>query len=326
MVRSVFDVLTDVLELLRIRTTLYALVRLSGEWGVSFPAGPGAYFHVVEGHEAWLAVEDGPERRLRAGDVVLLAHGSAHRLTHSRGGEVRVVFDPHTWLPNRASIADPGELDPDDGRGWGTLVCGAVELRELASNPLLAALPAIVHVTASSPSLGDLATTLELINHAHRDDGPGSEVLLARLGDVLVVNVLRAFVAEQDPAHGAWLRALRDPQIGAAIAAVHAAPDAARTVTSLAQRASLSRSRFAQRFTATVGEPPLSYVYRWRMTVAAHLLRTGNRSVNDIARAVGYQSDPAFVRAFSRHFGTSPRRYAQASPQPADEHHRPLGG
>jgi AraC-like DNA-binding protein len=306
----VFDVLADVLEVLRIRSTLYALARLTGEWGVGFPAGHGAYFHAVEGHEAWLRVEGEEERRLAPGDVVLLAHGSPHRLTHSRGGPVRVGFDPLTWRPNQASVAAASQEDLAQGR-WGTLVCGAVEPHDAVSNPLFAALPAIVHLTAQSPGLDDLRATLALIDRAGFSDGPGARVLMARLGDVLLVTILRAWLAEQSPGRGGWLGALRDPQIGAAIAAVHAAPDAPWTVTDLARHAALSRSRFSQRFTEAVGEPPLSYVQRWRMMLAAALLQAGDRTVAEVAHAVGYHSAPAFSRAFTQHHGSSPRRHAR---------------
>jgi AraC-like DNA-binding protein len=306
----VVDVLADVLELLRVRTTLYALARLSGEWGVSFPTGQGAYFHIVEGHEAWLTVEGEAERRLAPGDVVLLAQGSPHRLTHSRGGTVLVMFDPLTWRPNQASVAAASEQDLNEG-GWGTLVCGAVEPHDVVSHPLFAALPAVVHLTRQSPGLDDLRATLALIERAGVGDGPGSRVLMARLGDVLLVTILRAWLAEQQPGRGGWLGALRDPQIGAAIAAVHDAPEAPWTVAELARRAALSRSRFSQRFTEAVGEPPLSYVHRWRMMLAAELLLAGDRTVAEVAHAVGYQSTPAFSRAFTHHHGLSPRKHAR---------------
>jgi AraC-like DNA-binding protein len=305
-----FDVLTEVLEMLRIRTTLYAVARLNGQWGVRFPQSGGAYFHFLDGHQGWLSVDGEQDAHgLGIGDVVLLAHGSAHRVTRSAGGPIRVAFDADTWLPNRLGVAAP---EPRDDGPAATLVCGKVEVHDLAGNPLLAALPTVVRLPASGEGRGDLSATLALIDRDRAWEGPGSEVLLARLGDVLLIQIIRAWLAQQEPGHSGWLSALRDPQIAAALAAIHAAPQRPWTVAGLAHEAALSRSRFAQRFTALVGEPPLAYVSRWRMARAATLIRTTDRTVGDIATAVGYRSEPAFTRAFTRHYGTSPRRYSNA--------------
>jgi transcriptional regulator GlxA family with amidase domain len=116
-------------------------------------------------------------------------------------------------------------------------------------------------------------------------------------------------LAEQQPGTGGWLGALRDPQIGMAVSAIHAAPEHEWTVAALAASTGLSRSRFAERFTTLVGEPPLTYLQRWRLTLAANMLRTGQRTVADIANAVGYKSEPAFSRAFTRFHGTPPRKF-----------------
>ena len=296
--------------MLRIRTTLYAVARLRGEWGVTFPESGGAYFHYLDGHQGWLTVDgDGDPLQVGAGDVVLLAHGSPHRLTRSVGGRIRVAFDADAWLPNRLAIAAP---EPRDDGPTTTLVCGKVELHDLAGHPLLTALPSVVQLPASGEGRDDLSATLALIDRHRAWEGPGSEVLFARLGDVLLIQILRAWLGQEQPGGQGWLSALRDPQIAAALAAIHAAPEQPWTVASLAREASLSRSRFAQRFTALVGEPPLAYVSRWRMARAANLIRATDRTIGDIASAVGYRSEPAFTRAFTRHYGTSPRRYAGA--------------
>jgi AraC-like DNA-binding protein len=308
------DVLTEVLNLLRIRTTLYALTQLRGEWGVAFPAGDLAYFHVVTGAGAHLTVEGQDGRVLEAGDAVLLAHGSAHRVTSSPHGPVLAAFDPGTWRANGRSVAEPA--GPDDGRQQGPttgLVCGAVLLESPRANPLIGALPTLVHLPAGSPRRSELDGTLALIDREGTAAGPGSEVLLARLGDILLVQTVRAWLAEQPASQGGWLGALRDPQIGTAIAAIHAAPERPWTVAALAETAALSRSRFSERFSSLVGQPPLSYLQRWRMTLAADMLRRGDRTVADIGHAIGYRSEPAFSRAFRRIHGIPPRRFGSGS-------------
>jgi AraC-like DNA-binding protein len=310
------DVLSEAFALLRTRTTLYAVARIGGAWGVRFPAASGAYFHLIDGGDSWLVL-DGVANgvHLGPGDVVLLAHGSPHQLTRTLGGPIRVDFDPETWRPNYIAVADDGD---DSGPGY-TLVCGAVELGDVGANPLFDALPSIVHLPATNPAHAELSTTLAALNRERSTGALGSEVLLARLGDVLLMRVLRAWLEQEEPADGGWLGALRDPQIGAAIAAIHAEPQAPWTVTGLAERASLSRSRFAQRFRTEVGEPPLAYVKRWRMTVAAEFLRSGDRTVKDVGRVVGYTSEPAFSRAFTRFYGTPPGRYARTARTPMSD-------
>lgn len=308
-----FDVLADVLGRLRVRTTLYTLARLRGDWGVAFPVATSAYFHVVGGAGAWLTLpgDEPHERWLASGDVVLLARGSEHRLTSAPGGRVRVLFDPSAWRANRIVGADAGSAAAP-----AALVCGAVAVQGAAGGSLFGALPTVVHIAAASRHSEGLAAVLTLIDREGEATGPGSEVLLARLGDVLLIQILRAWLAEHDRGdHGGWLGALSDPEVGAAIAAVHADPGAPWTVAALAARAALSRSRFAERFTALVGESPLAYVARWRMIVAAELLRDSDRTVADIGLTVGYRSEPAFSRAFSRFHEVSPRRYARAGAQ-----------
>jgi AraC-like DNA-binding protein len=311
------DVLTEAFTLLRTQTALYALARIGGAWGVRFPAASGAYFHLIDGGDSWLDV-DGVANgmQLASGDVVLLAHGSPHRLTRTPGGPIRVDFDPQTWRPNYVAVADDGSDDP--GGGY-TLVCGAVELSDVAANPLFAALPPIVHLPATNPAFAELSSTLAALSREKSSGALGSDVLLARLGDVLLMQVLRAWLEQQEPASGGWLGAIQDPQIGAAIAAIHAEPEAPWTVARLAARARLSRSRFAQRFSTAVGEPPLAYVLRWRMTVAAELLQAGERTAKDVGRVVGYTSEPAFSRAFTRFHGTPPGRYARTRPTPMSD-------
>ncbi len=298
------DVLSEVLGALRVRTTLFAMADLADPWGVRFPAGDGAYFHTVTGADCWLNVrgQDGATR-LRSGDVVLLAHATQHRVCSSRRGRARVEFDPSTWRPN--TLIGPSD---DARRGDGpttTLVCGAVDLLAPDTQPLLSMLPPLLIIGAEEAAATGLALTIGLLHDETVTSRPGSQTVLARLGDLLLVQLLRLWLARPDSATTGWLPALRDHQLSAALQAMHADPGAPWTVESLAAQARLSRSRFAERFTDTVGITPLAYLTRWRLTLAATLLREG-QPVNQVSRAVGYASEPAFSRAFHRHHGRPP--------------------
>jgi AraC-like DNA-binding protein len=297
------DELTPVLSALRIKTTLFAIADLPADWGVAFPAAASAYFHVVAGSSGWLQVDGALPRSVRSGDTVLLAHGSAHRLTSTIEAPPRVSFDPVRWKPNQLN---PSGVAPAVSSG-ATLVCGAVEVHNSASQPLLSLLPDVFAVPQGDPGTDELGLSLRLLHLETQRVRSGSQTMLARLGDVLLVQLIRLWLERNGHAHGGWLAALRDPQLGPAMAALHADLAAAWTIDALAERARLSRSRFAERFTALVGQPPLSYLTQVRLNTAAALLRDGS-SIRAASRAVGYQSPASFSRAFTRQHGMPPSR------------------
>ncbi len=173
---------------------------------------------------------------------------------------------------------------------------------------LLEALPAIVHVERSLTPRSDwIHATLDLVADEVRNVRAGSDAVVSRLCDILVIQALRAWIERDDAARQGWLGALRDDRIGAAIALIHRSPAEPWTVASLAARVSMSRSAFAARFAELVGEPAMSYVTRWRMHLALDLLESSDSTVSSVGRAVGYDSEAAFSRAFKRVIGTSPR-------------------
>jgi transcriptional regulator GlxA family with amidase domain len=206
--------------------------------------------------------------------------------------------------------------DVDSGSPGATVVCGVVEIAGPSAVPLIGSLPVALTVGGAGGGSGDVALTLRLIDaeagHQPAGRSIGSQALLARLGDVLFMQILRAWLqgsGSPQPTGEGWFAAMRDPQIGTALVALHAEPAMPWTVSSLAGRAGLSRSRFAERFTALVGESPLAYLTRWRLNTAAQLLVERDRTVRDVARAVGYGSESAFSRAFTRHHGVPPSHF-----------------
>jgi AraC-like DNA-binding protein len=139
-----------------------------------------------------------------------------------------------------------------------------------------------------------------------RELRPGGEAVITRLADILVIQVIRSWMQTDPAAQTGWLGALRDPHIGRAITLIHRDPARAWTVASLADELAMSRSAFAARFTALVGEPAMTYVARWRMQVATSALREERTTVGELADRLGYQSEAAFSRAFKRIIGVSP--------------------
>jgi AraC-like DNA-binding protein len=135
---------------------------------------------------------------------------------------------------------------------------------------------------------------------------PGGETVITRLADILVIHAIRFWITHSPSAQTGWLGALQDPQIGRVISRIHREPGRAWTLEALAREASMSRSAFAAQFTELVGEPAMRYVTRWRMSAALARLTERNLTVAEVANSLGYESEPAFNRAFKRHLGISP--------------------
>jgi AraC-like DNA-binding protein len=171
-------------------------------------------------------------------------------------------------------------------------------------------LPSLILVKADQARTLALHTTLQLLASEMAEQAPGSEVTATRLAEVLFIQALRAHIASgSDDCKRGWLRAIFDPQIGAALRAVHEDVNKPWTVESLAAAAVMSRSAFALRFKELLGQTPLDYVTEWRMQKAMPSLQNGDKKLVEIARSVGYESDAAFSKAFKRVVGVAPREY-----------------
>ncbi len=298
------DAVGAALHVLRMSGTFYCSSDLRGPWGLRLPETPGClWFHVVTSGTATIVVGD-EVVTLSASDVVLLPRGEGHEMRSTdpppRSPAPNVLTLPHTWYGERyATITYGGDGAPT------TMICGAVRLEHPMAERLVALMPDIVHVPVS-PLTARLHDTLRLIALEVEETRPGGEAVITRLADVLVVQMLRAWLSHDPSARTGWLGALADPDIGRALALVHADPAHEWTVAGLARELALSRSTFAARFTALVGEPVMAYVTRWRMLVAHDRLRAGDTTVAAVAGAMGYRSEAAFSRAFRRVVGSSP--------------------
>jgi AraC-like DNA-binding protein len=297
------DDLAALLDGVRVTTTLFGMADLPRDWGVEFPASRGgAYFHVVYGGDGWLHLDEAPPRRVAAGDVALLAHGTAHRITGTSEGLARVRFDPVRWIPN--VINGRCDSTPTDM----TLICAAVEARGRTRPALLDLMPEVIVVPAGEGGAAPVGLTVETLQRESANGEAGREVVLARLGDALLVQLVRWWL-QQRGGDRSWVTAFSDPQIGPVLRAIH--DDLARswTIAALASLASFSRSRFIERFRELVGVAPGRYVAAVRLDAARNLLAEG-RSIRAVSRSMGYTSEQAFSRAFSRHHGVPPSRVA----------------
>jgi AraC-like DNA-binding protein len=301
------DVVSDVLRSLRVRSTVWCRSRLRAPWGFGTDARGAAAFHVVTAGCCWLEVEgDGAQRRLDAGDLVVLPTGRRHWLRD----------DPATPAPALERLLARHPLDEQrrlrgGGRGPRTdLLCGGFALEGGDAHPLLVALPPVIHVRGvRGRPLPWVAATLRLVGAETDATAPGSEAVVGRLADALLTQALRIAVAELDAADGGQVRALRDRHIAAAVRLIHGQPQRPWTVGELAAEVALSRSAFAARFRELVGEPPMRYLIRARLAEAARLLHTTDVSLAEVARRTGYENEFSFGRAFKRAFGVAPGAY-----------------
>jgi AraC-like DNA-binding protein len=306
------DALMDVLDMLKPRGRVYCCSEMSAPWAMSMPEDGYARFHVIERGGAWLNVEGARQvTPLASGDLVIVPHGHAH-----------VLADSPKTKPVPINRLVKGKSDSPvmlrhGGRGPKTLmICGSFQIVNSDYNPLLAVLPTLIHIPSSRERLDEwLEPTLKMLAHEARRQRPGSETLIARLIDIILVQAVRVWFENQPHDRGGWLGALRDPQIGAAIGLIHREPQRDWSVSALAREVAMSRSIFAAKFSSLVGEPPLTYLTRWRLWQASRLLAEGNLSVGEVALRVGYESEPAFSKAFKRHFGQPPLAYRRGRVQ-----------
>jgi AraC-like DNA-binding protein len=300
------DVLADILTAMRVGHPVAALTEVDSPWGLRFDQVLGAAFHVVLQGTCWLTPLDGSgftAVELGPGDAVLLGRGAAHAM----GSAVDVpltAFTPTRDTPGapfgRFALSGPGARS--------TIVCGAYKLVRSRPHPLLRDLPEVVHLSTVQGRHPGLRAMVELLGTELRDAPPGAAAVAPSLVDALLVYLLRAWLQESSGTTS-WPAALADPPTARVLAAVHSEPGRAWTVEQLAAVAGMSRAAFARRFAAVVGEPPLTYLTRWRMTTAAQLLRGTDKTLAQIASAVGYGSAFAFAKAFRREHATTPGGY-----------------
>lgn len=283
----------------------YAVSELAAPWGIAMPPMPGTMvFHLLTFGAAVIEV-DGALVDVRPGDLLLVPHGTGHAILDAAGSAATPLFD----LP-RVEQTERYERVRVDGDGdRSELVCGAVSFTGLGVGRLVRSLPPVLLVGRDEDS-GWQRAALDVIAAESRHPQPGSDVVTARLADVLVVQAVRAWLESAAPDRG-WVAGLRDPLLGRALAAFHADPAAPWSLDSLARTAGMSRSAFAARFTNLLGETAMGYVTTWRMDLAARLVREQALPLARVAERVGYRSEAAFNRAFRRAHGQTPGAFAR---------------
>ncbi len=295
------DVLSQVLTLIRLRGELVYSADLGGPWGIRFPKGH-AHFHFVEQGSLWVRTPGAEPLLVQKGDLLLLPHGTGHIISdrpETPGRDVQSILPAH-FDADRFVLNFGG-----DGAAC-SLLGGFFHFEGGSLAAIMAALPVVVHIPSVDGTTPDwLDAIAHFLVKESREPEPGSSLMISRLIDLLVIRTLRTWAANRTDS-GGWLGGLGEERIGRVLSAIHADPYRQWTVESLAAIAAMSRSIFAERFTARIGETPLHYVTRWKLTLAADMLASGGLKVTQAAQRIGYASDAAFSRAFKTQFGYPP--------------------
>ncbi len=309
------DPLGETLHLLRLTGTFYCRSELTAPWGVDLPAFDGCMmFHIITAGRCWLEIEGEESRLLQQGSLVLIPDGARHFIRSSPTAVSKPLFD----IPVER-VSDRYEIMRYGGAGELThLTCGVVRFDHVAGQQLIKLLPRILQIDTWDNDEGNwLQSTLRFIAREARELRPGGETVITHLADILIIQAIRSWIDSASEADRGWLAALRDNQIGRALAAIHREPEKDWTVVLLAKEVGMSRSGFSVRFTSLVGEPAMRYLTQWRMQLARAQLQETTDSLSVLADRLGYQSEAAFCRAFKRKFGVTPgsiRQHATVLP------------
>jgi AraC-like DNA-binding protein len=308
------DALSEVLRVVRLVGAIFIRAKFTAPWCYHSPHAasiapllePGAervvIFHLITEGECFVELGDQPPVHLGAGDVVIFPQGDAHRMTSAPG-----------WAPAAGSRLDlvlsrrPRQIVYGGGGATTRLVCGYLACDARFARMLLAGLPAVLKVNVRGSNAGVwLEASVRYALSEARSPRPGGAGVLAKLAEVLFIEVLRLYINEQSEGRTGWLAGVGDRIVGAALRELHKRPSHAWTLEELARAAGTSRSVLAERFQCLVQVSPMQYLTQWRMLLASNLLCRSNAPLSRIAADVGYQTDTAFSRAFRREFGSPP--------------------
>jgi len=326
------DTLSDLLRSVRVRGAVFFYVSCRDEWSAQAPAAseiaeavlPGCE-HVMEYHmlakgNGWAAVAGEEPVKMTAGDIVMFPHGDSHVMSSAPG--VPPIRQTAEWVYSRRNdpkplavsyhhgVVEAGSPMPVD-HAETIFVCGFLGCDVKPFNPLVAALPRLLHLPATQT--GDwVSRVIDQAVSESNSPRPGGDAVLERLSEMMFVDAARRYLDSLPEDATGWLAGLRDRFVGKALALLHERPDRDWTVDDLAREVGLSRSALHERFVQYVGQPPMQYLANWRIQVGTRLLRESNRTVATIAQEVGYESEAAFSRAFKRVLGTPPAAWRRA--------------
>ena len=307
------DVLSDALGFLRLRGEVLCWSDLSTPWGLGFDPDDALFFHIVEHGQCLVHVAGTGWTQVSSGDLVFLPAARGHVLASSETSRVVPVMSLVA-----AEVRLPGRLRHGGGGARTRVLCGRFRFDGRLAAGLLDGFPTVLAVRGSGGRAPEwLRLITGLLAAEGRNEAPGRSAALSHLVDLLFVLAVRHWLSTETDRPPGWVSALRDPRIAVALSKIHSAPAEPWSVASLSRAAGMSRSSFADRFVALLGEPPNRYLTRWRVLLATRLLRSPGTSTAEVAARVGYESEAAFARAFRRVLGITPGAFRRENQSPA---------
>lgn len=303
------DALTDILNTLRLSSSLYFRTELTSPWGIEVPAKNNvARFHIVIRGHCWLQIDGKDSLYMANGDLVVIPHGASHILADTPHSQIR----PFNEVLEETAYVGTGPLVYGGGGAGCCLVCGEFAFDDLGNHPLLANLPTKLYVSGdASYNTQWLDSAIGFIAHEAAKLEPGANAIVDRLSEIILIQVIRATLAssqEQVP----FLSAFSDQRINQVMAAIHANPSENWSVETLGQLVNMSRSSFSNRFTELAKMTPLQYVIFVRLQKASRLLTETAMPLIKVAEDIGYHSEAAFSQAFKKQFGLRPGEFRRS--------------
>ena len=301
------DALTDILNTLRLSSSLYFRTELTAPWGIEVPSKQrSARFHIVIRGQCWMHLPDtGESLLLSNGDLAIIPHGARHILADDAVSPIRPLED----VLKEVKYSGSGPLVyGGDGAGC-CLVCGEFKFDELGTHPLLDNLPSKMHVSGdASYNTKWLDSAIGFIAHEATGLQMGAHAIIDRLSEIILIQVIRATLSDSNEKIP-FLSAFADPRITQVLSAIHQQPDHSWTVENMGQLVNMSRSAFSNRFNDLTKMSPLQYVIFVRMQRAGKMIAETTAPLIRVAESVGYQSEAAFSQAFKKQYDIRPGEY-----------------
>ncbi len=318
------DALSDLLHTVKLNGALFLEGRFTAPGCIESHSGHESsgmfggldhivFFHIItEGGCKVRLAAGGEALEAAAGDLILMPQDDTHVL----GSDLQLAPVDAGSLVRPAPLGGMLTMAYEGGGKETRLMCGFLSCDKQLSRPFLDALPRLVRVPlGDDPGAAWLMSLLRRGAQENSAPGPGSGTLLAKLAELLFVEAMRRYIEALPERQTGWLAGLRDRHVGRALTLMHGQPARDWTVDDLAEQVGLSRSALAERFASLVGEPPMQYLMRWRLALAAAALRAGKRTIARVAEESGYDSESAFNRAFKREFGMPPAAWRRHGPR-----------
>ena len=297
------DILSDILSKIKLSSVVYFKSDFSEPWGMDIPKGPFAQFHIVTKGQCVLKIKE-QSLQLFTGDIVVFPLGESHWLANKENSKLYDGQEVVQAIIDGKSLFDGEKLSA-------TLICGHFDFDKSIDHPFIKELPSMIHITdTDKKEFSWLASIADLVIQEAGKEQSGSNVIVNKLGEVLFVHTLRAYIQKNKSAQG-FVAAMQDERIGKVLKALHSSSDRNWHLEQMAKVAGMSRTSFINRFKLLIGDSPFNYLRQWRLLQARELLKESEKPVGEIALEVGYQSEAAFNRVFKKIVQQTPLKFRQ---------------